>query len=182
MNMSTLAIQTLLLAGITMPFYAMFFISPSVTREGLRRFPRNRWSGWLLAIAAVAWAAWLLHGLPLGRFESLKTWLVPAAVVFAGLVCYYMEELLAPRAFGALLLLYPAPLLDAARLHDSGWSVVMSVVAYAMAIKGMALLLSPYLFRHVSERILNTDRTCRLAGAGGLVFDALLLLLATTVY
>lgn len=180
--MSTLAIMTLVLAGITLPIYAALFIGPATMREGLRRFPRNRWCGWLLAIVAVAWAAWLLHGLPLGRFESLKTWLVPAAVVFAGLVCYHMEELLAPRALGALLLLYPAPLLEAARLHDSSWSVVMSVVAYAMVIKGMALLLSPYLFRHVAERVLQTDRTCRLAGAGGFAFDVLLLLLATTVY
>ncbi len=180
--MSTLAILTLVLAGITLPFYAMLFLGPSAMREGLRRFPRNRWCGWLLAIVAVTWAAWLLHGLPLGRFESLKTWLIPVAVVFAGLVCYHMEELLAPRALGALLLLYPAPLLEAARLHESSWSVVMSVVAYAMVIKGMTLLLSPYLFRHVSERILNTDKTCRLAGAGGLAFDALLLLLALAVY
>jgi uncharacterized protein YjeT (DUF2065 family) len=180
--MSTLAILTLLLAGITLPFYATLFLGPAAMREGLRRFPRNRWCGWLLAIVAVAWAAWLLHGVPLGRFESLKTWLVPAAVVFAGLVCYYMEELLAPRALGALLLLYPAPLLEAARLHDSSWSVVMSVVAYVMVIKGMALLLSPYLFRRFTDRLLKTERACRLAGTGGLTFDALLLLLAATVY
>jgi len=146
------------------------------------RFPRNRWCGWLLAIVAVAWATWLLQGLPLGRFESLKTWLVPAAVVFTALVCYYMQELLAPRALGALLLLYPAPLLEAARLHESNWSVVMSVLAYIMVIKGMTLLLSPYRFRHLTERFLRTDAVCRLAGTGGLAVDALLLLLALTVY
>jgi uncharacterized protein YjeT (DUF2065 family) len=180
--MSTLAMLTLALAGITLPFYAALFLKPELTREGILRFPRNRWCGWLLAIAAVAWAAWILRAMPLGRFESLKTWLVPVAVVFAGLVCYYMEELLAPRALGALLLLYPAPLLEAARLHESGWSVVMSLVAYAMVIKGMALLLSPYLFRHLTERFLRTDAACRLAGAGGLAVGILLLLLALTVY
>lgn len=180
--MSTLAMLTVILAGVTLPFYAALFFKPSLTREGILRFPRSRWCGWLLAVAAVAWAAWLLQGLPLGRFESLKTWLVPVAVVFAGLVCYTMEELLAPRALGALLLLYPAPLMEAARLHESSWSVVMSVIAYAMVIKGMALLLSPYLFRHVTERFLRTDAACRLAGAGGLAFDALLLLLALTAY
>ena len=180
--MSTLAKLTLLLAGITLPFYATLFLKPATMREGLRRFPRNRWCGWLLAIGAVVWAAWLLQGLPLGRFESLKTWLIPVAVVFAGLVCTTMQELLAPRALGALLLLYPAPLLAAARLHDSNWSLVMSVVAYIMVIKGMALLLSPYLFRHLTQRLLQTDKACRLAGTAGLAFDALLLLLALTVY
>lgn len=180
--MSTLAILTLLLAAITLPFYAMLFLSPAAMRTGLLRFPRSRWCGCLLAVVAVAWAAWLLHGLPLGRFESLKTWLVPVAVVFAGLVCYYMEELLAARALGALLLLYPAPLLAAARLHASPWSVVMSTIAYAMVIKGMALLLSPFLFRHFTQRLLQTDKACRFAGTGGLALDALLLLLALAIY
>ncbi len=180
--MSTLAILTLVLAGITLPLYAALFLKPAAMRAGFIRFPRSRWCGRLLAVAAVAWAAWVLREMPLGRFEHLKTWLVPLAVVFAGLVCYYMDELLAPRALGALLLLYPAPLLEAARLHDSRWSVVMSVVAYAMVIKGMALLLSPYLFRHFTERLLTTDKACRLAGTGGLAADALLLLLALTAY
>jgi len=180
--MSTLAILTLIPAILFLPLHAALLVKPAWVQEGVRRFPRNRWCGYALAVAAIAWAAWLLHGLPLGRFESLKTWLIPVTIIFGGLVCYYMEELLAPRALGALLLLYPAPLLAAARLHESDWSVVMSLVAYLMAIKGMALLLSPYLFRHFAERLLRADTTCRLAGATGIAFDTLLLVLATTVY
>ena len=180
--MSTLAILTLIPAILFLPLHAALLVKPAWVQEGVRRFPRNRWCGYALAVAAIAWAAWLLHGLPLGRFESLKTWLIPVTIIFGGLVCYYMEELLAPRALGALLLLYPAPLLEAARLHESDWSVVMSVLAYIMVIKGMTLLLSPYRFRHLTERFLRTDAVCRLAGTGGLAVDALLLLLALTVY
>lgn len=180
--MSTLAILTLIPAVLFLPFHTALLVKPVWLQEGARRFPRNRWCGYALAVAAIAWAAWLLHGLPLGRFESLKTWLIPITIIFGGLVCYYMEELLAPRALGALLLLYPAPLLEAARLHESDWSVVMSVVAYIMAIKGMALLLSPYLFRHFADRMLRAKSTCRLAGGIGVAFDTLLLVLATTVY
>lgn len=180
--MNKLTMLTLVLAAVTLPLYAGFVFKPALMREGMRRFPRAVWIGRGLAVLAVAWAAWVLRDLPLGRFESLKHWLVPVALGFGGLVCYYMEELLAPRALGALLLLYPAPLLGAARLHDSRWSVIMSLVAYAMIVKGMVLLLSPYMFRQMTEKFLKTDTACRLAGAGGLVFDAVLALLALLVY
>ncbi|HAS82677.1 MAG TPA: hypothetical protein DCS43_08410 [Verrucomicrobia bacterium] len=180
--MSKLMILTLVPLAILLPLHASLVWAPSTMREGLRRFPRHRWIGWALAGGAVVWAAWLLRDMPLGRFDYLKQFLVPAAVVFAGLVLYTMEELLAPRALGALLLLYPAPLLEAARLHESPWSVVMSLVAYVMVVKGMALLLSPYLFRKATERVLATDTACRVIGSVGLAFDAALLLLALVVY
>jgi uncharacterized protein YjeT (DUF2065 family) len=180
--MSKLMMLTLGLVALMLPLHASLLLKPSLLREGFRRFPRSRWCGRILAAAAVAWAAWVLKDLPLGRFDALKSGLIPVTIVFGALVWIYMEELLAPRALGALLLLYPAPLLEAARLHDSPWSVVMSAAAYIMIIKGMALLLSPYLFRRFSEKALATDASCRLAGAGGLALDALLALLALAVY
>ncbi len=180
--MSKLMILTLIPLAVLLSLHAALLLAPSAMRDGLRRFPRHRWIGWTLTVVAVAWAAWLLRDMPLGRFEELKKFLIPAAVVFAGLVLYTMEELLAPRALGALLLLYPAPLLEAARLHESRWSVVMSLVAYVMVVKGMALLLSPYLFRKTTERWLATDAACRFFGSLGLAFDAALLLLAVMVY
>jgi len=180
--MSTLTMLTLGLVAVMLPLHIGLLLWPALLREGFRRFPRHRWCGRILVAVAVAWAAWLLKDMPLGRFEGLKSGLIPAAVVLGALAWFYMEELLAPRALGALLLLYPAPLLEAARLHHSPWSVVMSVVAYVMIIKGMLLLLSPYLFRRFSEIPLSSDVRCRLAGGGGLVGDVLLLLLALTLY
>lgn len=180
--MSRLMMLTLGLVVVTLPLYVGMLWKPALMREGFRRFPRSRWSGRILAIIAVAWAAWVLNDMPLGRFDAYKSGLIPTAIVFGVLVLIYMDELLAPRALGALLLLYPAPLLEAARLHDSRWSVVMSVVAYIMIIKGLIFLLSPYLFRRFSEVVLKTNMAFRLAGGGGVVFDVLLLLLACAVY
>ncbi len=180
--MNRLMILTLGLAALMAVLHAGLLLKPALWREGFRRFPRSRWCGRVLSAAAIVWAAWVLKDMPLGRFEALKAGLLPVTIAFGGLVWFYMDELLAPRALGALLLLYPAPVLTAARLHDSPWSVVMSTVAYVMVIKGMALLLGPYLFRRFSERALRTDLLCRLAGGGGLVFDAFLVLVALLFY
>lgn len=180
--MSNLAMLTLGLAAVLLPLHIGLLLKPALLREGFRRFPRSRLCGRLLAAVALVWAAWLLKDMPLGRFDSLKGWLIPASVVLGALVWILMEELLAPRALGAILLLYPAPLLEAARLHPSRWSVVMSVVAYMMVVKGMLLLLSPYYFRRFSEKPLSSDVCCRVAGIGGLIVDALLVLLALRVF
>ncbi len=180
--MSRLALLTLVPACILLVLDAGLLVKPQIVREGIRRFPRDVWSGRVLSAVAVFWAAWILKDMPLGRFEHLKPGLLPAAVVLGGLVWYYMDELLAPRALGALLLLYPAPMLAAARLHPSPWSVFMSVVAYIMVVKGIALLLSPYLLRKVSERVLQSDTNCRAFGAIGALFALVMLASAFFVY
>jgi uncharacterized protein YjeT (DUF2065 family) len=180
--MSTLGLLTLVPAGISGILAIALLAKPLVFRQWLVRFPRDLWSGRVLAVIAVFWAAWILRDLPFGRFEGFKVSLWPAALLLGAGVCIYMDELLAPRALGALLLLFPAPLLDAARWHPSGWSVVMSFVAYVLVVKGMFLLLSPYWLRIFTERCLATDRNCRRWGSVSLIAASGMLVLAIFIY
>lgn len=180
--MSQLSMLTVILAGVLLILNMGMVLKPAVMRQGFHRFPRDRWSGRLLAVLAIFWSVWIVRTLPLGQFEYLKPMLLPAGVVLTGLVWFFMDELLAPRALGALLLLYPAPLLEAARLHLSPWSVLMSFLAYLMIIKGFALLLSPYLFRRYAEPFIETDTRCRLIGSIGLLIDIILLAFAFLIY
>ena len=62
---------------------------------------------------------------------------------------------------GGLLCLLPAPILAVAREHDSQWRLVIVIVAYIMAVKGMALVLSPYLFRKGTAFAAATDTRLR---------------------
>ncbi len=178
-NLKVLVIGLALLMAV---IHSGLLFAPSLWREGFRRFPRSRWCGRILAVVAVAWAGWVLRDMPLGRFEMLKAGLIPLCVLMVILVWIYMDELLAPRALGAILLLYPAPLLEAARLHDSPWRVLASALAYILVVKGMMLLLNPYLFRRFSELALGNNRLCRIAGGAGLVFDFFLVLVALRFY
>ena len=180
--MEGLAIWTLGLALVLLVLHGCLVVSPATARRVATAFPRDKWTGRILATAGFLWAAWLIYDMPLGRFEYLKQWLYIVTPVTIGMSFVYMEELLAPRAFGGLLLLYPAPVLVLARMHASRWSLVMTVLAYIMVVKGIALLLSPYLFRKSATFITASDGRCRALGSCGVAVDVLSLALAVLVY
>lgn len=180
--MSLLAKYAVGLGVILVPFYAAMILVPGAAMRGLRRFPRSRVMGAVLSVAAFIWAGGLLHQTPLGRFEAYRKLLYLALPVVCVLVNTLNSELLAPRALGALLLLIPAPLLAAARWHPSPWRYLVILAAYGAVIKGMMLLLSPYVFRRVGERLLRTEAHCRTWGGLGLVVAVLLVVLGVTVY
>lgn len=119
----------------------------------LYAFPRHRASAILLTLVNVVWVAVLLYHTPLGRFEVLKPLLFVLAPVTFWAVTKYMDELLAPRMLGGLLLLAAVPVLDAARWHESGWRLVLTVLAYLWIVWSIFLVLSPYRFRHTVERV-----------------------------
>lgn len=155
---------------------------PSLSRALWKRFPRHVPAAWVLTAVDLAWAGWLLHQTPLGWFDPYKRLLVvlvPAAFV---LVIVFMDELLAPRAFGGLLLLAPAPMLTAARWHPSAWRYVVTLTAYAFAVWGMVLVLSPYQFRRLGNVLIGSDAACRAWGGALTAFGLLLLLLGLAVY
>ena len=180
--MSELGIWTLGLALILLTLHGYVAAAPAKARVAITAFPRNIWVGRVLATVALVWAAWLVYNMPLGRFDHLKKWLYLVTPAVIGMTFVYMKDLLAPRAMGALMLLYPAPVIAAARLHDSSLSLVMTVVAYILVIKGMVLLLNPWFFRKSAAVIITSDARCRIIGVVGLSFDVILILLALLVY
>jgi uncharacterized protein YjeT (DUF2065 family) len=180
--MSKLAWMTIGLATAMGVLHAGLAFLPTRARERLRAFPRSCWPGRIMSALALGWAGWLLYGMPLGPLDPYKPWLAVLTPVTIGLTWFYLDELLSVRALGGLLLLIPAPILAAARLHPARLRVVVSAVCYVMIFKGLAFMLSPYVFRMWSARFLATDRACRIAGHAGLVLDLALVVLALTVY
>ncbi|MFO7642489.1 MAG: hypothetical protein R6X17_14860 [Candidatus Competibacteraceae bacterium] len=121
--------------------------APGAAVKGLQKFPRSVWPGRALALGALVWVALIVGGASLGRFDHLKRLLWPAAGVSYLLIIFFLDELLAPRALGGLLLLAAQPILLAARFHPSPLSRVISAVVYVWVVVGMILVLSPYRFR-----------------------------------
>ncbi|MBN1556959.1 MAG: hypothetical protein JW951_02295 [Lentisphaerae bacterium] len=178
----SLAATTILLGAVLCALYLPLAAAPARARAWLVRFPRSRWPGRILTAADLIWAAWLLQQMPLGRFDRYKPLLYLLTPLTYGLIIALMDELLSPRALGGLLVLVPAALLRLARWHPSPWRLVVVVLAYAMAVKGILLILAPYRFRLWSERLLSTDRACRAWGGLGLAVGLLLLVLGAAVY
>jgi hypothetical protein len=148
----------------------------------LEAFPRQRAVSVVLTLVNVGWVAWLLQETPLGRFEWVKPFLILLAPAVFFAVLTYMDELLAPRMWGGFLLLLAAPVLDAARWHDSVLRLVLTVTVYSWVVWGMVLMLSPYRFRHVTEWLFDKVARERAAAIFALSLGLGLIALASTVY
>ncbi len=178
----TLQQAGLLLAALALLAGLALLLRPAQTRAALEAFPRSTVPAWIFTAASLAWSAWLLHQTNLGNFNSWKPalYLLTPASLF--LLINYMDELLAPRALGGFLLLASHPLLKAAQWHPSPARLVVVAIAYAWIIAGMALILSPYLFRRTTQRFLATPRASRTLGAAKLFSALILLILSLTLY
>ncbi|MFH0954105.1 MAG: hypothetical protein V1873_07230 [Verrucomicrobiota bacterium] len=157
-------------------------VAPAVFRRVAQAFPRNRPAAWLLTAFDLGWVSWVILHAALGRFEFLKPAVYAAAPLSLLAIVFYMDELLAPRALGGLLLLIANPVLNAARWHPSEWRLVMTVVAYAWVVAGIVLILSPYRFRQVAAFMTKTDARCRALGLVRLCVGACFLFLGLKVY
>lgn len=161
----------------------LFFLgAPARARATLKAFPRNIRVGAVLAAVALAWSAMEVNKMPLGFVDAFKVWLWILGPLVYFLVMVFMNELLAPRALGGLLMLSASPVLELQRVNGSGWTVVLAVLAYAWVVAGMILVLSPYRFRQVAERFCGSDAACRLNGVCWVVLGGLMLGLGELVF
>lgn len=179
--MSELARQTAMLGGCIGAFGVACALAPAMARRALTAFPRSRVSAWVLTALVMSGCGSLLYHGPLGFLEAYRNLLfvlVPVAVVLVGL---FVDDLLAPRALGGLLVLLPAPLLQLARWEPSPWRYAIILAAYAMVLGGSALIVAPYLFRLAVERVASSPSACRVVGAVALVVGGGFLGLALSV-
>ncbi len=180
--MTRLAVYTCALGGLTAALCLAALLAPTWFRRQWQGFPRNPIWGCLLAAVDLAWAAYVVHGAELGMFGFLRPYIYPLAIMAYAMIIVLMNELLAPRALGGLLLLVSNPMLNAARWLDSPWRFVMVILAYVLVIKGMVLVLSPYWFRKAGERLYRSEAGCRAWGLTGFVFGLFLVALGLAVY
>ena len=166
------------LAAVSLPAFA----APAASQRGLQGFTRSIRAGWLLAAVDLVWVAWIVLNASLGRFEYLKPAVYVIAPVFFFMLVNYLDEMLASRSLGGLLLLVANPILYSARWHDSAWRLVMVSLAYAIVVVGMVLVLSPYRFRDAVAVVASTPARCRLLGLSGLVLGGVVIALGAFVY
>jgi uncharacterized protein YjeT (DUF2065 family) len=158
-------------------------LAPALARRVLYGFPRNRWAAGLLAAIDLVWVTWLLMGLSLGWFESYKMALYLMAPMAWGLLMVFVDELLAVRALGGLLILMPAPILDAARWHPSPGRYVLILMAYVMVIGGVVFVAQPHRFKRAVRFFLqDRDDLTRWVGLAGVLVGVLLVVLGIGVF
>ena len=169
--------------GIYVALHLPLVVAPQGVRKRLGEFPRHFWSGAVLAALALAWSAVEVNAMPLGNFIGGYKWLLWILTpVVLGLILVFMNELLAPRALGGLLLLVANPVLSIQCLSYSRATWLIAGLAYAWVVAGVLLVLAPYRFRQAVERWCGTDARCRAAGISGVVVGIILIALGMTVF
>ena len=180
--MSSLAQVSIVTGVVVCLLYGGIALAPIRTGVWLLAFPRSRSAGWILTAIVITWAGWLLYHSPLGKLDAHKEFvfvLVPVIVLMLGM---FMDDLLAPRALGGLLIILPALMLDAARWHGSPLRLVITTLAYMMVLKGCMLVVAPYCFRKGVERFLSSNQSRRALGSCGALLGLALIGLGLTVY
>ena len=145
-----------------------------------KRFARDVWTGRLLAAAAWAWAGFALYTMPLELLMPIRAWIPVLTLAAIPLSWVWMADLLSCRAAGGLLVLFPCPLLLAARAHPSAWRLALVVFAYAAIVAGMTLILYPYYLRRWLDAAGACPARMRATGAAALALGALFIGLALT--
>ncbi len=180
--MSALAMMAIGIGAVAVLGKLPGILAPSAMRAGLVAFPRSRVLGRFLAALDLVVSAWLVWDMPESWFTPYRQslWvLCPLSIV---LVCVFLDELLAARALGGLLLLAAAPVLDIARFHPSPARLVMVVLAYLWVIPGLLIVSNPWWFRKLAAPMAATDLRCRLASAAGVSAGLVLIALGIWVY
>ena len=157
---------------------AALLAAPGACRRALDAFPRARGIGAVLAAAALAGAGWVVYTGELGRFNSYKPLLFALGPVTWGLMVWLLDDLLAPRALSGLLLLAANPVMRAARFSPSPESRIFPALMYLWVVAGMALVLSPFLFRRTVQAVWRPSWGPRALGGVLAAVGVLLFILA----
>ena len=91
-----------------------------------------------------------------------------------------MDEFLAVRALGMLLLLMAEPLLESAFLRPERSRLLLVALAYAWAVKGIFYVGMPYLMRDLILWVTKTRLRWNVMGAAGLAYGVALLICSAT--
>lgn len=172
----TLPILLAISAAVALALGLTMLLAPAAAQRALAAFPRSRAAAWILTALDLAWVVLIMRGASLGRFDILKPYLPLVGVATFAAIVWGLDELLAVRALGGLLLLLGDPILDAVRWTGGAWPIAAAILAYILVIVGAVWVLWPWTFRKTHERLTRTPLRWRLWSA---LWIALGLALAT---
>ena len=185
--MTTLQIIGFIIGGLATLSGVLMLTKPQSVLTAIDSFPRSKFPAWVLTIINMIWSGWLCTQMYLGWFDPYK-WIFYVISGFGILaIIKFLDELLAPRMLGGLLLLAASPCLRTARffptpLDPSPWRLVISVLCYIGIIYGIYLLCCPWGFRKVNERWTKFDPNLKLGGFMKLSFGVALFVITVLFY
>lgn len=163
--------STGLVAGLLLVIsHAAALIQPGLARSLATSFPRSRAAGTTLIAIAAVWSFLLVSRIDLGEFSPLRNIMLIGIVAGSILAWLYLEEFLAVRALGMILLLAAEPLLESAFLRTEPDRILLTLLGVAWAVAGLFLVGMPYLLRDALAWMASSKLRWSAASAGGLLY------------
>lgn len=172
-----IAVALVLIAG-----HALALWREAAVRDALRRLPRSRPAGVILLSVAALWAFLLVLTMDLGESAPHRPLIALAVPALFVLALFYVEDFLAARAVGMLLLLAAEPLLDAAFLREPSTRLLLPILAYVWVGLGLFWIGMPYLMRDQIAWVTRTPARWRAAAGLGCLYGVCLLACALAFY
>ena len=147
----------------------------------LRALPRSKPLGVVLLTIASAWFFWLVWTMDLGEFSNWRQRVLVATPIAWWLAWKYVDEFLAARALGMLVLLGAEPLLEAAFLRPEMSRLFLVTLVYVWVAFALFWVGMPYTLRDQIAWITGAEKRWRAAVFAGLAYGALLLVLPLTL-
>jgi hypothetical protein len=141
----------------------------------VRDFPRSRVAGTVLLIVAAVWSFLLVRSIDLGEFSRLRGIMLIGIVGGSILTWRFVEEFLAARALGMLLLLAADPLLESAMLRHEESRLLLVVLAYVWVVAGLFLVGMPYLLRDAIAFVTSRAAIWKMSAFAGLLYGIALI-------
>lgn len=145
----------------------------------LKHFPRNRPAGVVLMTINAIWAYYVVSTMDLGEFAALQSKILVAIPVAYLLVVFFVEEFLAVRALGTLMLLMACYVLDSAwfKFPATLWftKLLLPILAYAWIILGMFWVGMPYVMRDQISWLSGPVSRWKALCIGGIAYGAVTL-------
>jgi len=161
--------------------HALALLKAGAVQDWLRSFPRSKgWGITLLTIAAV-WFFYLVATMDLGEFSNWRPTVLVVTPMAWVLTWKYVDEFLAVRALGMIVLLAAEPLLESAFLRPEVTRLFLVALVYVWVVFAMFWVGTPYTLRDQIAWITAAERRWRAAALAGLAYGALLIGLMLTL-
>ena len=125
-------------------FYVWMWRMPVPAMAALKAYPRFVWPGRIFIAISVAWFAYNLNQVDLGRFNTLKTALWVVAPVGIFLITRYIPDLLSVRGLCTFCLLAGQSVLVAVRWHGTISQIAVALFVYIVMVECMVLVVYPH--------------------------------------
>jgi len=160
--------------------HGLALMKPKVVKDWLRAFPRSPQTGLILLTAAGVWFFILVQVMDLGEFSNWRRTVLIGTPIAWYLTWKYVEEFLAVRALGMLVILAGEPLLEAAFLRPELSRLFLVTLVFIWIVFAMFWVGMPYTLRDQIAWLTRNEKRWQFAALAGVAYGVLLMILPLT--